>query len=221
MSRRAGHPGHCPATCQFSCNVWHSVLCLADSHLCLLSLELPKHPLSFCSLTSAWAPWHRSAWSFCVVPSAARCCRVPWLSSSQPTTHTGVDKGCSPEPLHCAGLALLVFWKLQPAGCISLFFYCFCCIIPNSFLWLAQNSCLSLSGNCEFKGVNSSSGVFSSETSKGLAKGDEGCLPASHGKSVPLQGTAVRSADWLLHSAFSVAKRVLCRSIRAFLWVHW
>ncbi|PKU47507.1 hypothetical protein llap_2149 [Limosa lapponica baueri] len=39
--------------------------------------------------------------------------------------------------------------------------------------------------NCECKGVNNSNGVFHSEISKGLAKGDEGCLPGSCGKSVP------------------------------------
>lgn len=41
-----------PCHCQFSCSVWHSMLSLADSHLCLISPGLPKHLLSFCSLTS-------------------------------------------------------------------------------------------------------------------------------------------------------------------------
>lgn len=79
QAEKAGHPRHCPAMRQFSCNVWHSMLCLADSHLCLLSLELPKHLLSFCSSTSAWSPWHHSSRAFCMMPSAARCSHARWL----------------------------------------------------------------------------------------------------------------------------------------------
>lgn len=82
QAKKAGHPRHCPTTCQFSCNVWHSMLCLTDNHLCLVSLELSKHLLSFCSLTSVWSSWHHAVQAFCMIPSAARCSHTMWLSSS-------------------------------------------------------------------------------------------------------------------------------------------
>lgn len=138
--------------CQFSCHVWHSTRCLAGSHLCLPSLELPKHPLSFCSLTSVWGPWHHSAWAFCIILPAARCSRARWLSSSSPTTQTSVDKGCSPKQLCCASLTFLVSWKLQPAGCIPFFFVSVDALFLISFSDLHRTLVFHFLGTVNLKG---------------------------------------------------------------------